>query len=195
MKKVAITGGIGSGKSTVLSILRNKGFVVFSCDEVYKEVITSNQYIEKISKYFPKAVINGVIDRAILSETIFQSAEQQELLNSIAHPLIIERLFQKIEKSNADLVFVEVPLLFEANLESKFDNVIVVMREDEERINAVCVRDTTTKENVLKRIKSQFDYHSVDGRKRIEACNARILVNEDSIEYLQNKINSILNTI
>ena len=63
MKKVAITGGIGSGKSKVLSIIQNADYPVFSCDEIYKKVIVDEKYIKKIAEIFPTAVIDGKIDR------------------------------------------------------------------------------------------------------------------------------------
>ncbi len=195
MKKIAITGGIGSGKSTVLNILREKGYIVFSCDEIYKKIIVSKRYIKEIEKYFPQSIKDGKIDREILSEIIFHSAEKRDLLNSIAHPFIIEQLFQEIKTVDSNLVFVEVPLLFESNLESEFDEVIVVMREKDERIKAVCERDATTKESVLKRMDSQFDYQSLNGKERIQKSNARVLINNDTIERLVEKIDTILCTV
>lgn len=195
MKKIAITGGIGSGKSTVLNILREKGYVVFSCDEIYKNVIMSKEYIEEIERYFPQSIKDGEIDRKILSEIVFSSDEKRELLNSIAHPFIIKRLFEEIAKINSNLVVVEVPLLFEANLETKFDEIIIVLRGDEDRIKAVCERDKTPSESVLQRINSQFDYRSLKENKRIQNCHAHILKNDTTIERLVEKVNAILDNI
>lgn len=195
MKKIAITGGIGSGKSTVLNILREKGYVVFSCDEIYKNVIMSKEYIEEIERCFPQSIKDGEIDRKILSEIVFSSDEKRELLNSIAHPFIIKRLFEEIAKINSNLVFVEVPLLFEANLETKFDEIIIVLRGDEDRIKAVCERDKTPPESVLQRINSQFDYRSLKENKRIQNCHAHILKNDTTIERLVEKVNEILYNI
>ena len=74
MKKlVAITGGIGSGKSLALQFLRELNYPVFSCDEIYKEVIVSKEYIELLEKSFPNVVKNGQVDRTALAETVFNN--------------------------------------------------------------------------------------------------------------------------
>ena len=73
-KKIAITGGIGSGKSTVARIIKERGFPVFSCDEIYKDVIKSAEYIEKIAQIFPNAVKNNIIDRQTLAKIVFSDS-------------------------------------------------------------------------------------------------------------------------
>ena len=68
MKKIAITGGIGSGKSLVGSYLKKQGYPVFSCDEIYKEIFDTNEYVQLIERAFPSTVKDGKIDRKILSQ-------------------------------------------------------------------------------------------------------------------------------
>ena len=89
-KKIAITGGIGSGKSEAIKIIKELGFPVFSCDEIYKEIIFSKEYVQRIEENFPTCVKNGIIDRKELSAIVFANREKRDLLNSLSHPLIME---------------------------------------------------------------------------------------------------------
>ena len=195
MKKIAITGGIGSGKSTVLNLIKMQGFPIFSCDEIYKDVVKSIEYIQKIAETFPTVVKDGNIDKQILSSLIFNDASKRELLNQIAHPLIMKKLFDEMDLSNSDFVFAEVPLLFEGDFENLFDAVIVVKRDRKSRVSAVAARDHLAKIDVENRISVQFAYDTPDGMTRIKNCNAYVLENKDSINNLSNKLNVILQKI
>jgi len=195
MKKIAITGGIGSGKSTVLELIKDQGFPVFSCDEIYKEIIVSKEYIQKIKENFPTAVKNGLIDKQILSALIFKDEKKRCMLNQIAHPLIMKRLFWKMDLSNYNLVFAEVPLLFEGNFENLFDAVIVVKRDLKSRINSVATRDNLTAIEVESRINAQFLYDSPKGQIRIKNSNAYVIDNNTSIQNLLVQLNNTINAI
>ena len=194
-KKVAITGGIGSGKSTVSEIIKKSGYPVFSCDEIYKEIIVSKEYIQKIQENFPTAVKNGLIDKQILSTLIFKDKMKRDMLNQIAHPLIMKRLFEEMELTNENLAFAEVPLLFEGNFENLFDAVIVVKRDLKSRINSVATRDNLTAIEVESRINAQFLYDSPEGEFRIKNSNAYVIDNNTSIPNLSLQLNNIINAI
>lgn len=189
---VAITGGIGSGKSLVLQFLREMKFPVFSCDELYKQVIVSKEYIEKIEKLFPNAIKAGQIDRAKLSEIVFSDEEKRKQLNSLAHPLIIDLLLQNMKEAEGDIAFAEVPLLFEGNFENLFDNVIYITRERSQRVAAILQRDNISIEEAEKRIASQFDGTTEEGQKRLKNCNAKIIFNDKSKEELKREIFEII---
>lgn len=195
MKKIAITGGIGSGKSTVIELIKDQGFPVFSCDEIYKEIIVSKEYIQKIQEHFPTAVKNEKIDKQILSTLIFKDKTKRDMLNQIAHPLIMKRLFWKMDLSNDNLVFAEVPLLFEGNFENLFDAVIVVKRDLKSRINSVATRDNLTAIEVESRINAQFLYDSSEGQIRIKNSNAYVIDNNTSIQNLLVQLNNTINAI
>ena len=79
--KIAVTGGIGSGKSFALQYIASLGFPVFSCDEIYKQVILSKEYIEKIQQVFPECVIENQINRKKLAEIVFSNDAQMKQLN------------------------------------------------------------------------------------------------------------------
>ncbi len=171
-KYIAVTGGIGSGKSTAISIIREMGFPVFSCDVIYNEILSEPSYIEKLRKAFNGVVKNGVIDKRALSVIVFSDENARKRLEQIAHPRVMERLFEKMQDCNSNLVFAEVPLLFEGGFEKDFDDVIVILRDKEERIAAVQARDGGTRMEILQKISAQFDYD--EGRKRTDLQNERI---------------------
>ena len=190
MKKlIAITGGIGSGKSSAAQFLSEMGYPVFSCDNIYREVILLPSYIEKVNTLFPECVINGIIDKKVLSKIVFNDTTKLALLNGIAHPLIMDKLFEKMQACKEDIVFAEVPLLFEGNYENKFNLVIVIIRKIESRIYSIMSRDNTTREEALNRIGSQFDYEN--DKERLKSCNAIIIENNSTIEELKTKIEKI----
>ena len=191
-KKIAITGGIGSGKSTVLREISKMGYPVFSCDEIYKEIMLSQAYVEKIYEKFPQCIKDGTIDRKILSEIVFQNEKARKVLNDIAHPLIMQTLFQRMNSSSSNLVFAEVPLLFEGDYENLFDNVIVVLRDTNDRVKALIERDHTSEEKIKNRINTQFDYFSEQAKLRYKNCNAYILNNKGEIEDLTKEISKII---
>lgn len=191
-KKIAITGGIGSGKSAVLHIFEEMGYPTFSCDEIYRDVIQSPSYIQKISEVFPECILEGKIDRKLLAQLVFQNEEKLAILNAIAHPLIMERLSQNMDNCNGDTVFAEVPLLFEGNYENLFDKVFVVLRNKEARIQSVIQRDQISEQSVKNRINSQFDFEDPKNEIRLKNCNVIFIKNQGDLSALKNQILSLV---
>lgn len=183
-KKIAITGGIGSGKSLVLEILRQQGFLCFSCDEIYAELVKEPSYIQTIAGVFPGVVVNGVIDKKQLGVVVFHDNTAREKLNTVAHKEIMAKLYRLMEEANGELVFAEVPLLFEGNYENHFDEVIVVMRSKEERVSSVCTRDDLSKCEVEARISAQFDYENIGQKINQTKQPIHILQNKSDKEEL-----------
>lgn len=191
--KIAVTGGIGSGKSAVCEIIKNQGYPVFSCDSIYTELLTSAEFLKKIDNEFC-GVLNcdGSLNRQALSEAVFNNEASLKKLNSITHPEIMSAAFKKMEGMR--LAFLEVPLLFENGLENYFDGVIVVLRDKEDRICSVMERDKTDREHVLLRINKQFDYDNFDFAKYYVIYNYGNLTDlELKTVLILQKINSIIN--
>ena len=153
-RKIAVTGGIGSGKSAVCAILKKKGFSVFSCDEISRELWGEPLYRAGIAALFPQLGRENLQREA--ASLVFSDSTARARLDEYAHPRIMERLFARME--GLPLAFAEVPLLFEGGFERLFDGVIVVLRGQEARIASVCARDRLTEEEALARIRSQYDY-------------------------------------
>ena len=194
MKKIAITGGIGSGKSLAGKYLSEQGYEVFSCDEIYAELIKSPAYILLIGQAFPDVIDNGEINRKKLSEKVFSCKENKARLDNIAHPLIMQTLFEKMDNAKGDLVFAEVPLLFENNYQNLFDHSLVILRNLENRIQAIMQRSDLTKEECLQRIATQFDYDTAFQNGRFPK-NCSIIINDLDMQNLKEKILLFIDTV
>ena len=155
--KIAITGGIGSGKSAVCRILKERGYPVFSCDEINHTLLSEKSYLDGLCALFPACVKDGNLQKTALAALVFSDQEALETLNAYAHPRISERLQRDMDGAQKTC-FAEVPLLFESGMAKQFDGVIVVLRNKEERIRAVVTRDGLTAEKAEARMKQQFDY-------------------------------------
>ena len=156
--KIAITGGIGSGKSAVCRILKERGYPVFSCDEINRTLLSEKSYLDGLCALFPTCVKDGKLQKTALAALVFSDKEALETLNAYAHPRISERL-QRDMDGVKKTCFAEVPLLFESGMTKQFDGAIVVLRNKEERIRAVVTRDGLTAETAEARMKQQFDYN------------------------------------
>lgn len=155
--KIAITGGIGSGKSAVCRNLKERGYPVFSCDEINHTLLSEKSYLDGLCALFPTCVKDGNLQKTALAALVFSDKEALETLNAYAHPRISERLQRDMDAAKKTC-FAEVPLLFESGMTKQFDGAIVVLRNKEERIRAVVTRDGLTAERAEARMKQQFDY-------------------------------------
>lgn len=161
-KKIAVTGGIGSGKSTVMKIIAGKGYPIFSCDEIYSQLTSDSDFLNILRHSFGDILnSDGTLDRKKLSEIVFNNPAKLAELDKITHPAIYKEMFRMADEAGG-ICFCEVPLLFESGAESLFDGVIIVMRNEEQRIKSVTARDKLPEQDVKKRISNQFDYNSAD---------------------------------
>jgi dephospho-CoA kinase len=147
MLKIALTGGPGSGKSTVAQMFRELGAEVIDADEVAHGAVSPGQPAwEEVRREFGPDYFreDGSLDRAKMAELVFQDAGARQKLNAIVHPRVtgeIARRLKDLSARGAHLVMVEVPLLFEAGLEKNFDMVIVVDAGEKEQIDRIAARD------------------------------------------------------
>ena len=189
-RKIAITGGIGSGKSLVAKYIAEMGYPVFSCDEINRDLLTDDEYIRKIADLFPDCVRDNKIDKNALKTTVFSNPAALEILNKTAHPIIMQRLFFAMESSESVLVFAEVPLLFESNAEKAFNEIIIITRDLEKRIQAIQQRDGLTIGEIEKRIAVQFDYNTLP--TRIQNLRAHIVKNNGDKTALKIQIQQLI---
>ena len=164
VRMIALTGGIGSGKSTALKILQDTGYKTLSCDKITSELYEKRKVKLKLKKLFPSAVtgfFNPVIDRKAISAIVFNDKGKLEELTALITPLVLKEAKRQATKLGG-VVFVEVPLLFERGYQDEFDAVIVVTRDMKTRIASVMERSNLTEQETVARINNQFDYDNAD---------------------------------
>jgi dephospho-CoA kinase len=132
--KIAVTGGIGGGKSSFCKFIAEKGYPVFSADEISKEILKKHPAVKKaIIKVFGKeSYINGEVNKKYLAEKVFSNPSAVKKINSIVHPAVISELDELMKESlkKNDLVFVEAALIYEAKMEEMFDYVLVITTDE-----------------------------------------------------------------
>ena len=190
--KVAITGGIGSGKSTVSKYISDLGYPVFSCDTIYKTIYSTDDFQNQLKAAFPTCLKNGRLDKDLLSQTVFSNPSALKRLNALSHPAIMAELFSQMREAIADVVFAEVPLLMEENLDADFDFVIVVLRDKEKRIEAICNRDKTSREAAEARMNNQCDYDTPENKRKMLQNKFFILENNSTEQHLQSNVKKII---
>ena len=164
---VGLTGGIGTGKSTVSRKLRERGYPVIDLDVISREVIEYPEVIDELVRNFGNEILenqNNIsgkksISRNKLRQTVFKEEKKVSVLNSIMHPPIVEEMRRQIEKlrKSYKTVFVEVQLLFEAKLEKEFDIIVLVYADKKTQLERVLKRDGRSEGEVQQIINAQMD--------------------------------------
>ena len=159
MLKVGLTGGIGSGKSTVARIFETLGVPVFYADDETKRLMNEDQEIrQKLVRHFgPETYNEQGLDRAYMASVVFNNIEKLELLNSITHPATIEHAGKWMAQQNSPYIIKEAALIFESGSHQQLDKVIGVYAPRELRIMRVVRRDKVTADEVLKRLDRQMN--------------------------------------
>jgi dephospho-CoA kinase len=159
MLKIGLTGGIGSGKSTVAKIFEVLGIPVYYADDAAKRLMNEDENLKQsIIKYFgEESYINNTLNRAYISKQVFNNAEKLAALNSFVHPATINDAEQWMKKQKTYYAIKEAALIFESNIHQNLDYVIGVGAPEELRIARTMQRDSITKEDVIKRMKNQMD--------------------------------------
>ncbi|MFI3167909.1 MAG: dephospho-CoA kinase [Bacillota bacterium] len=176
---IAITGNIGSGKSTVMAMLEKRGYKTLSADK-----FTQNAYLvaqEKLIHAFGDGIIeSGEISRKNLSQVAFSSEKNLQKLNQIMHPIIFDMIFESCQSQGAN--FVEVPLLFESGMENYFSQVWIILASDQNKIARASVRDSVSKTEIEKRLSFQKNHE-----ENLENLHI-IIENNGDIANLENQV-------
>jgi len=181
MYKVLITGGIGSGKSTVCKMFQNIGVHVYDSDFHASIIINSNEeVVEKIKENFGEEIYeDDKLKRKQLADIVFNDKEKLKILNSIMHPAV-SKDFEKwcrIEEENGDFPYVieEAAIAIEIGIQDKFDKVIVVTADEDIKIERVMARDFCYEDKVRDRMKNQMS-----DEERVKHADYVIVNNNDS---------------
>ena len=178
---VALTGGIGSGKSTVGELFQQLGAVVVDSDQLAREVVERGSLgFEQIVALFGDEILkNGEINRSLLAEIIFKDPAKRKNLEQITHPLIRKAFADVVAKSGDQAIVInQIPLLVESKYEYNFDHVITVSTSEDKRIARLLAKGYT-QEQIQNRMKSQ-----VSDADREKIADSIIQNNESEHELL-----------
>ena len=172
-KLIAITGGIGAGKSVVADIVRAAGYAVYDCDQRAKELMTSSPAIKQalIAEFGQDIYINDTLNKQLLSNIVFTDKDALKYVNNTVHPAVREDITKWVLQQEVMPVFVETALLQEGGIDAMVDLVWNVTAPVETRIQRVIKRNSTTREKVIERIKSQKELSNIKGVSIIEIIN------------------------
>ena len=178
MLKIAITGNIASGKSTVENILKGRGYDVFDADIIAHDILASSVEVQNAF---------NTLDRNELAKIVFSDNKKLRELEAIIHPRVKEEII-KLFNQNLDVVFISVPQLFETGFEALFDKVIFVNASEDIRLSRLMKRNGYTREIALKRINAQNDMGKAEN-------SDFVIENNGDLKGLEKQLKNILATL
>jgi len=192
--KIAVTGGAGSGKSTVCEFLKKLGVIVYNADIFARDVVEKDSpAYQKIIDYFGKQVTekDGGLNRKLLREIITKDRHAKNALENIVHPEVISLMKKKLidEQKSGRNIAIEVPLLFELDLQYLFDVTLMVFSTKEQKLKRLVKRDNITGQNAADLIELQMDDQDKIKRSHF------IIQNNDTKEQLEKDVKKIYEKI
>ena len=190
---VGLTGGIGSGKSTIAQHFIELGITCIDADLTAREVVQPGEpALDAISQYFGTTILlaDGSLDRRKLREDIFANPSARAWLNELLHPLIRQRMLQQCQQANSPYCILMVPLLFENNLQSLVQRTLVIDVDEATQIRRTMQRDKTTEAQVKAIIAAQCP------RQQRLMLADDVIANGDEVTPLQrqNAVNTLHQT-
>lgn len=190
MIKVAITGVIGSGKSTIAQLLKNMGIPLIDADEISRASTKKGgaAYDKIIALFGPDILLeNGEIDRKKLAHIVFSDSKKRLALEAVVHPavkMIRDQMIKELEKKNEKIVVLDIPLLFETGMEKEVDYVILAYADEKTLFDRVHKRDNMSFLEFEKRLKNQIplsekvkkSHFIVDTRKDLKLLEKELAV-------------------
>jgi dephospho-CoA kinase len=178
MLKIGLTGGIGSGKTTVAHIFEVLGIPVYYADDAAKKLMNENEILKLkiIEQFGDESYVDGKINRSFLASQVFSDTEKTKQINSIVHPVTIADANLWMQKQTTSYAIKEAALIFEAKAEKYLDLVIGVQSPLPIRIQRVMQRDHITEEAVLARMQKQMDE-----TEKMNRCDFIIVNNEKQL--------------
>ncbi|WP_394776600.1 dephospho-CoA kinase [Flavobacterium sp.] len=186
-KVIGLTGGIGSGKTTIANYFAEMGVPLYIADDEAKKVMQSEKIVEQIKTTFGNSLFEDeILNRAKLAEIVFSDRDKLAELNAIVHPAVKEDFkFWLQQNRKHDYVIYEAAILFESGRYKECDVIITVTAPEEIRIERVVKRDNTTREQVLSRMKMQWN-----DEKRISLSN--FVINNSNLKIAKEEVVKIL---
>lgn len=185
---IAITGNIGSGKSTFCGYLQELGETVYYADSIAHDLTPSIKDL-LIARWGRDIWLNGSPDRKQIASIVFNSASELQFLNSALHPLVVKRIQELIHTAKQERVFFEIPLLFEAGIEDLFDRTVLVSSSMELTLERLKLRNRDSYENQIKRLDAQ-----IPDSKKAEMVDY-LIINDGNLEALRLAAQNLLTKI
>lgn len=192
---VGLTGGIGSGKSTVTRMLQKLGAVVVDADAIVHELqAAGSPLLDRIVEAFGPDVLaaSGELDREALGQLVFRDEAARRRLNAIVHPAVGAEMARRIEqarKAGAPLVVADVPLLFETGRSGGFDAIVLVYCSEAQQIERQQLRDGTSRAAAEERLRSQL---SIEEKRRLAD---HVIDNSGSLEETERQVRRLYETL
>lgn len=187
--RIALTGGVSSGVSEAALWLQKKGIKVISADEIGHEILDYPDVKNSLVRRFGGAILdaNGNVNRSNLGEIVFSDEAARADLNSIVHPVLLDKLAERVRQDEMEsgVVVVDAALIYEWGMQGFFHRVVVVTAPMELRIQRCVQRDNLSREKVLQRISAQWPLE-----KKIEKADF-VIENDGSIEDLHQRIEEV----
>jgi dephospho-CoA kinase len=197
--KVAVTGGAGSGKTSVCNRLKELGVKVISADEMAREAVApGSTAFKKIVHYFGNTVLlaDGTLNRKILRRMITDDDDARLAMERFIHHEIANLILKNVvcaEKEGCRMVVIEVPLLFELDMKEKFDWVVVVSAHKELRVKRLMERDQTSRDEAMDLINVQMpDKEKIDRADYVVRNEGSMEKLVESVDILFNNLNNII---
>lgn len=186
-KIIGLTGGIGSGKTTIVNYIASLGIPVYIADEAGKKVMQTQEVLESIKAEFGKVIFDkNQLNRAKLAAIVFENQDKLKALNAIVHPAVRQDFNDWLAKNQkASIVVYESAILFESGSYVNFDYILTITAPLESRIERVLKRESISRDQVLKRINSQW----TDGQR---ISKSDFVVENIDIDLTKHKIDEIL---
>lgn len=159
MMKVGVTGGIGSGKSTVCRLFARRGIAVYDSDREARRLMNDDAALREAvaARFGAQIYAGGRLDRAALAAQVFSDPEALAALNALVHPAVMRDFRAWAEAQTGDYVVLESAILFDAGLEGEVDRTVAVLAPSRLRVERACRRDCSTPDEVRRRIAAQLD--------------------------------------
>ena len=188
-KIFGLTGSISVGKSTVTDYLISKGYLVLDADKLSHEAYCNENCKKQIKKLFDCYDENDILDRKKLGKIVFSDKNKKKQLENIIHPYVLEQMQKTIKESKEKYIFLDIPLLFECNLEYLCDEIIVVYIPKKLQIQRLMNRNNISEEQAKHLISQQI---SIEKKKEL---GDYILDNSYNLDTLFNQIDTFLSNL
>lgn len=194
MKTVGLTGGIGSGKTTVAKMFQELGVPLYIADDRAKLLMNTSKVIRRklIALFGEQSYVDNKLNRPFLASQIFENSDLLKQMNAIVHPKVGADFIRWKKKQNTAYVLKEAAIIFENNMESQYDFIITVVADLDQRIARVMKRDTTTKEKVLAIVHNQLTDKEKAEQSDFVITNHDLEETKDQVLHIHQQLSKLI---